>query len=191
MKYRLSYFGAAASIIPFANCDRSLAAVQTVLCLALYLKANAAQMRVHAYISAAAGAALRMGLHENIPCLPEDEQALRRRIWSSIYVLDTYVSSSLGLPPTVPMAQPDSDPFPCLPSTSSNEDVVLATAHVQLASILHRAINQTYSTTTARRAVGTGPYSVARQGILNASKELDAWMQSCVALSTPIENMRR
>ncbi|CAK3810541.1 fungal-specific transcription factor domain-containing [Lecanosticta acicola] len=187
----LPYFGAAVSIVPLANCDRSLSAVQTVLCLALYLKANAAQMRVHAYVSAATSAALRMGLHEHVPCFPEEEQALRRRVWSSICMLDTFVSTSLGLPPTVPIDQPDFDPFPCLPSTSSDDELLPATAQFHLARILHQAVHQTYSASSAKRAVDTGTYSVSRLGLKNAAIQLDAWIQGCVTLSTPVENMTR
>lgn len=177
--------------MPLANCDRSLPAIQTVLCLALYLKANAAQMRVHAYVSAATSAALRMGLHEPVPCFPEEEQALRRRIWSSIYVLNTFVSISLGLPCIVPAGQADLEPYPCLPSTSSNEELIPATAHVQLARNLHKAVSETYTSSNARRAAGTGNFAVPQNGLRAACNDLYFWLQNCVALSTPIENMRR
>jgi hypothetical protein len=50
---RLRHFAAARKMVPLEDCSHSVTAVQTVLCMALYLKSVSAQRAVHTYVSAA------------------------------------------------------------------------------------------------------------------------------------------
>ncbi|KAK4505531.1 hypothetical protein PRZ48_003494 [Zasmidium cellare] len=186
----LVFFAAARGMIPLQNCDRSLPALQAILCLSLYLKAGSAITRAHAFVSAAASAGLRMGLHEQVPCFPENELAIRRRIWSTIRSLDVITSSLLGIPHIVTIAACDDEPFPSLTS-GFEEDLMISSAHSRLMTIFGQAIERTYCSTTARKPMGMGSFAMAEGGMHEACNDLDAWAQSCPLLSTPIENMRK
>ncbi|KAF2161373.1 hypothetical protein M409DRAFT_59088 [Zasmidium cellare ATCC 36951] len=186
----LVFFAAARGMVPLQNCDRSLPALQTVLCLSLYLKAGSAVTRAHAFVSAAASAGLRIGLHEQVPCFAETEQTIRRRIWSTIRSLDVITSSLLGIPHFVTIATYDDDPFPSL-TNGYEEDLVISSAHSRLITILGRAIDKTYSSNSAKKPMGLGSFAVREESMNDACNELDSWAQSCPLLATPIENMRK
>ena len=53
----IKHFGAARNLVGLTECSRSVTAVQTVLCMCLYLKSVAAQRMVHTYVSMAGYAA--------------------------------------------------------------------------------------------------------------------------------------
>lgn len=55
--YSIKHFAAARDLVGFAECSRSVTAVQTVMCMCLYLKSVAAQRMVHTYLSMATYAA--------------------------------------------------------------------------------------------------------------------------------------
>lgn len=186
----LPYFVASQEIVPLQNCDRSLPALQTVLCLALFLKAGSALTRSHAYVSAAASASLRMGLHEQVPCFPKDEQVMMQRVWSTIRSLDVLISSSLGIPHIVSIAPYEEEPFPSL-SVGFEEELVTSSAHVRLLGILSRALDRTYCSGSTRKSFGLGSFAVPEESLRESCSELEAWEQSCTSLATPIENMRR
>ena len=186
----LAYFAAARDMVQLPNCDRSLPALQTILCLALYLKAGAALARAHAYISAAASGALRMGLHEEVPGFPADEQTTRQRVWSTIRILDVYVSSSLGIPNIVSTQDEDFPPFPRWSTTVVDEELVPCVAASQLIGMLGRAINSTYRHPSARKAVDGG-YAINEHDLAQACDELEAWTQNSPALDSTVQNMTR
>lgn len=186
----LVFFAAARGMIPLQSCDKSLPALQTVLCMSLYLKAGSAVTRAHAFVTAAASAGLRMGLHEQVPCLAENEQAIRRRTWSTIRSLEILTSSLLGIPHMVASAAYDDDPFPSL-TTGFEEDLFVSSAHFRLMAMLGRTIDKTYCSNLAKKPMGLGTLAVPEEGMNEACNELDAWAQSCPALAAPIENMRK
>lgn len=186
----LVFFAAASGMISPQSCDKSLPALQTVLCMGLYLKAGLAITRAHAFVSAAASAGLRMGLHEQVPCLGKNEQAIRRRTWSTIRSLEIMISSLLGIPHMVASAAYDDDPFPAL-AIGPEEDLVVSSAHFRLMAMLCRAIDRTYCSNLAKRPISLGTLAVPEEGMNESCNELDSWAQSCPSLATPIENMRR
>lgn len=53
----IQHFAAARELVPLADCSRSLTAVQTVMCMALYLKSVSAQRAMHTHVSTACYAA--------------------------------------------------------------------------------------------------------------------------------------
>ncbi|KAK4631330.1 hypothetical protein CLAFUW4_03219 [Fulvia fulva] len=187
----LAYFAAARDMAPLPNCDRSLPALQTILCMALYLKAGAALTRVHAYVCAAASGALRMGLHEAVPGYPADEQTTRQRVWSTVRMLDAYVSSSLGIPHVISSREQNVAPFPLWSTAVVDEELVPCIAASQLSNMLSGAIDYTYRHTSAGKAVDGGSYTINEQNLATACDELEAWTQNSPALAVPIENMTR
>ncbi|EME47355.1 hypothetical protein DOTSEDRAFT_69328 [Dothistroma septosporum NZE10] len=187
----LAYFAAARDMVPLPYCDRSLPALQTILCMALYLKAGAALTRTHAYVSAAASGALRMGLHETIPGLPADEQTTRQRVRSTIHMLDVYISSSLGIPRIISTQEQDVAPFPQWLTTVVEEELVPCIAASQLFGMMSRAIDSTYRHPSASKAVDGGGYAINELNLAKACDDLEAWTQNSPALAVPVENMSR
>lgn len=53
----MKHFAAARELVGLTECNRSVIAVQTVLCMALYLKSLSAQRMVHTHVNMAASAA--------------------------------------------------------------------------------------------------------------------------------------
>lgn len=186
----LAYFAAAKECVPFAQCDRSLTAIQVMLCLALYLKAASAPTKVHAYVGAAASAALRLGIHEQIPCYPKDESAQRQRVWSTIRVLDIYTSTVLGIPSITATAFTDQSAFPPL-STGSNAELVASDAHMDLLDILAKAISSTYCSPSVERPNGRGSYRVPKESLQYGSDDLESWAQNYLVLFQNPEHMTR
>ncbi|KAF2216648.1 hypothetical protein CERZMDRAFT_93938 [Cercospora zeae-maydis SCOH1-5] len=186
----LQYFEAARELVPLSNCDRDLLAIQTVLCLALYLKAAPAPAKVHSYVAAAASAALRLGLHEEVVGFPRDESALRRRVWSALQAFDVYTSTALGVPCVTTVANTEQDSYPPL-STGSNSELVASDAHLQMLSILARAIDKTYRSKSARKSMGRGTFAVDQGAIQEASEELESWAHGCSVLLQAAVDMTR
>ena len=54
---RFQNFAAAHDLVPLADCSRNITAVQTVLCMALYLMSISAKSKAHTYIGIAGNAA--------------------------------------------------------------------------------------------------------------------------------------
>lgn len=187
----LAYFAAAQELVPLSNCDRNLSAIQTVLCLALFLKAASAPGRVHSYLAAAASAALRLGIHEDIPGFPKDESALRRRVWSAVNVFDIYISIALGVPRTVAQESDEQDFYPILSSVGTNAELVVSDAHMDMLCILSRGIANIHNSATARRPMGLGAYSVTQEAIHEASAELEEWAKNCPVMLQAAEYMTR
>jgi hypothetical protein len=181
------YFVAAKEMMPLATCDRGLVGVQTILCLALFLKAAGALTRVHAYVAGAASAALRLGLHEGIPGFSEDEAALRRRVWSTVQVLDVYISTSLGVPATATIGCEWQDAFPPM-NTGSNAELVASGAHLDLLRTFSKAIAITFP---AKRSTVTGNFVVQERDLRHASGKLEAWIQDCPVLTQHLQDMSR
>ncbi|KAM3423195.1 hypothetical protein BST61_g645 [Cercospora zeina] len=186
----LQYFEAARDLVPLSNCDRDLAAVQTVLCLALYLKAAPAPAKVHSYVAAATSAALRLGLHEEVVGFPKDESALRRRVWSALQAFDVYTSTALGVPCVTTFENQEQDSYPPL-STGSNSELVASDAHLQMLGILARAIHRTYRSNSARKPIGRGTFAVDQNAIKEASEELETWAHGCCVLLQAAVDMTR
>ncbi|KXT17958.1 hypothetical protein AC579_9583 [Pseudocercospora musae] len=191
-RHGMSFFVAARSMVPLTHCGRSLTALQTALCMALYLKAASDQTLVHTYITAAAGAALRLGLHEQTPFFAQDETALRQRVWSTIRVLDTFISAFLGIPCAISQIWThEQDAFPPLPSGSNSAELVAANAHAELATKMNQKINSMYHGRTPQPNVGLGPYLVALTSLDHGWEDLDRWARACPVLAQSQDSMTR
>ncbi|GIZ46328.1 hypothetical protein CKM354_000945600 [Cercospora kikuchii] len=186
----LQYFEAAKDLVPLSACDRGLASVQTVLCLALYLKAAPAPAKVHSYVAAASSAAHRLGLHEDVAGFPKDESALRCRVWSALQAFDIYTSTALGVPSVTNVEACEQNSYPPL-STGSNSELVASDAHMQMLRILARAVGKTYRSKSARKPVGIGTFAVDQNAIKEASEELENWAQGCSVLLQAATDMTR
>lgn len=143
--------------------------------MAIYLMAASSMTKYHAYVSAAVSAALRMGLHEQIPGFSDEEQTKRQKLWLSVHAMDVYASSALGLLSSFAPIELCSQPMP-LNSTAmelSAEELATA-AHRQLAGILHSCLDRVYHRGGPQTAAGQAQ-TVTSRSLREASEELNAW----------------
>ncbi|KAK4972507.1 hypothetical protein LTR28_012510, partial [Elasticomyces elasticus] len=141
-------------------------------------------------------ASLRMGLHLSYASqhLSVEERTAQRRLFAVLNMMDTYVTTSLGLPKT--LRDIDSDHlllFPANESPRQSARVVLddptsldaAThAHAKLILILSRAVENNYPVTRPPFTTN-GFYSVQYQRIAQIEADLEQWLDNLPDMSTP------
>ena len=94
------YFMAARKLIDITD-TRDLVSIETVLMLFIYLQCSARLSTCYTYLAVAMRSALREGLHRVSPPeahLDPIETETRKRLFYTIYKLDIYVNTMLGLP---------------------------------------------------------------------------------------------
>ena len=98
------YFLAARRLIDLTNA-RDLYSIQTIVMLFIFLQCSARISTCYLFIGVAMRSALREGLHRNIPLGTPGFSLLdiemRKRTFFSIYKMDVYVNTMLGLPRTI------------------------------------------------------------------------------------------
>lgn len=143
----------------------------------------------YSYICAGVAAALRMGLH--VPSasdgLPEHERNVRRCLYSVLNIMDTYVTTALGLPKTLRDVQKDHS-LPMIdhetPEASArlvfdhpNAPLAATHAHAKLISILERVVQYIYPV-IGPIAQKNGHYSVSYSSVAIIETELDSWFNA-------------
>lgn len=95
------YFIAARKLIDITNA-RDLNSIQTIVMLFIFLQCSARLSTCYAYIGVAMRSALREGLHRNLtmgaPGFTPIEIEMRKRLFFTIYKMDIYLNTMLGLP---------------------------------------------------------------------------------------------
>lgn len=154
--------------------------------MALFLNAASAQTRFHAYVSSAASAALRLGLHEQVSGFAEDEQALRRRVWFAVQAMDVYASSALGLPSNLSSAEAQTESFGnAFPGL---DEMTLATAaHHQLTGVLSNCIDRIYRDRESKAASGVQSNVVSTTSLRESSEEMTTWGQNCGFIAAQLD----
>ncbi|CEP62134.1 Asg1p LALA0_S04e08614g [Lachancea lanzarotensis] len=98
------YFIAARNLIDITNA-RDLYSIQAILMLFIFLQCSARLSTCYTYIGAAMRNALREGMHRNLNAQTQDynpiEIEMRKRLFYTIYKMDVYVNTMLGLPRSV------------------------------------------------------------------------------------------
>ena len=130
----------------------------------------------YSYICMAVAASLQMGLFTEVASkeFPEAEKLYRRRLFSVLNMMDTYVTTALGLPRTLRDVKSDHlMPSPAEPQSMS--DPMAGTyAHAQLIQILARAVESNHPVT---RPISqkNGFYGVEYSKITATEDQLAAW----------------
>lgn len=80
--------------------DADLWSIQALILMALYLLLRSRRNPAFAYIGMAVRTAYTLGLHreETLIVFPAEQQVVRRNLWRSLFVLDRFLSMSLGRP---------------------------------------------------------------------------------------------
>lgn len=173
-------------MLDVADCH-DITSLQTVLCLIIYLQASSMLSTCYSYICAGVASSLRMGLHcpAVIEELPTEQRQVRRCIFSVLNIMDTYVTTALGLPRTlrdidsesvVPIAQSPPADTSSLPN-DPDASLAATNAHAKLIHIMGRAVDSNHPVT---RPVcqKNGFYGVEYRRVAAVEDELGAWYRN-------------
>ncbi|KAL6900051.1 hypothetical protein GGI43DRAFT_423177 [Trichoderma evansii] len=94
----LQYFRACRALLDLTDC-RDLTSLQAILFMILFLQSSTQLIACYPYIGIAQRAPLRLGLHRKIQGnFDPIQRELRKRIFWTVYSMDVYISTRLGLP---------------------------------------------------------------------------------------------
>ncbi|CAK7208594.1 Gypsy retrotransposon integrase-like protein 1 [Sporothrix bragantina] len=177
---------------------RDLTSLQALMFMILFLQATSNLSGCYSFVGIALRAALRMGLHRNLPHVKLNpiEHESRRRVFYVIRQMDTYVSALLGFP----MSLRDEDIDQSLPTEIDDEYITkdgirqpppgtpsfyqACNAYTKLTEILAKVIRCVYP---VRRIPGSPPpntdagagstYMISYSKIKEIERELHAWYE--------------
>ncbi|KAL1581737.1 hypothetical protein WHR41_09427 [Cladosporium halotolerans] len=178
----LRQFAAARELIPLADCSRSIAAVQTVMCMAMYLMSISAKRAAHTYVSTAGHAAHQLGLHEAATAdwLSGKQRAVSQRVYATLRAFDAYITSSLGLPRNLRVIDQTSGPTHA-PDVGSPEILTAASANADLLEIMSNTREIIFFTDVTIPGKSSNIIDSVRLHELNNA--LDMWASTHVARS--------
>lgn len=150
------YFIAARRLIDITD-TKDTYGIQTIVMLIIFLQCSARLSTCYAYIGIALRAALREGLHRKLNYqFNPIELEIRKRLFWTIYKMDIYVNTMLGLPRTITREDFDQDmpvelddenitmeglKFECQFRVSSSQ---IANCHTRLSEILKNVVTKLY-----------------------------------------------
>ena len=158
-----------------ADCH-DLVSLQTLLCIIVYTQASSMMSTCYSYICLAVSASFQMGLFTDVVThdISESERLCRRRMFTVLNIMDTYVSIALGLPKTLRDVVSDQAlPTPTKPLTVI--DPLAGTyAHAQLIQLLATAVDAIHPATRPMNQKN-GFYGVEYGKITAIEEQLAAW----------------
>nr|BCT87206.1 putative transcription factor [Ogataea minuta] len=185
------YFIAARRLIDITD-TRDTYGIQTIVMLIIFLQCSARLSTCYAYIGIALRAALREGLHRKLdyPFNPI-ELEIRKRLFWTIYKMDIYVNTMLGLPRTISEDDFDQD----MPIELDDENITvdgyrfemqgdrlsssgIANAHTTLIFIMKRIVTKLYPIKPRKVENGSRPELLAHDIVYQLELELQDWMNS-------------
>ena len=133
----------------------------------------------YSYICMAVAASLQMGLFTEGASkhLPEPERRYRRRIFAVLNIMDTYVTTTLGLPRTLRDVESDYL-MPSAVRPESLQDSMAGTfAHAELIQILASVVESNHPVT---RPISqkNGFYGVEYAKIVATEEQLGSWFET-------------
>ncbi|CAK7206415.1 Gypsy retrotransposon integrase-like protein 1 [Sporothrix eucalyptigena] len=201
----LKYYTTARVLLQDITECRDLTSLQALLYMILFLQATSNLSGCYSFVGIALRAALRMGLHRNLPHvkLTPIELETRRRVFYVIRQMDTYVSALLGFP----MSLRDEDIDQPLPTEIDDEyitkDGILqpppgtpsfyqaCNAYTKLMEILAKIIKCVYPVRRVAEGVATiretprTSYQISYSKIKDIERELHAWYEQLPAYWRP------
>ncbi|ONH68858.1 Activator of stress genes 1 [Cyberlindnera fabianii] len=177
------YFVAARKLIDITDA-RDLYAIQTIVMLILFLQCSARLSTCYSYIGVALRSALREGLHRK---LAHDfnpiELETRKRIFWTIYKMDIYVNTMLGLPRSISQEDIDQELPLELDDENITEDCYLkqepgklssaaiANCHTKLMLVLNNIVKNLYPINSDLRLT-------SHDKVSEMELELRAWLSN-------------
>ncbi|RDW91982.1 hypothetical protein BP5796_01376 [Coleophoma crateriformis] len=134
--------------------DGGFSSVQSLLLMTIYMLTAAKRNTAWAYLGMATRLAFALGLHkdETMLVFSHADQALRRKLWKSLYVMDIFLSSSLGRPNAISL--PELSPSQDQPASNfeSPEGEAFLAAYTA-SKITGEVLSRVYQTRKASRSV--------------------------------------
>ncbi|KAH3663688.1 hypothetical protein OGAPHI_005089 [Ogataea philodendri] len=185
------YFIAARKLIDITD-TRDTYGIQTIVMLIIFLQCSARLSTCYAYIGIALRAALREGLHRKLdyPFNPI-ELEIRKRLFWTIYKMDIYVNTMLGLPRTISEDDFDQD----MPIELDDENITvdgyrfekqgdrlsssgIANAHTTLIFIMKKIVTKLYPIKPRKVENGLRPELMTHDIVYQLEIDLQDWMNS-------------
>ena len=164
-------------------------ALQTVICMALYLVATSAMTRAHMFIKIAGAAAVRQGLHVPLaePNRTAYQEIQRRRTFRCIKAIDALVATFLGLPCSLHGLDSGQETLELewasiAASRSVNDAEVAADACTEAFAILCDANQAQYFSGSQPKPLGY--YSVPQPTLRYYDGRLDNWSNGVTSFKT-------
>lgn len=178
------YFVAARKLIDITDA-RDLHAIQTIVMLVLFLQCSARLSTCYSYIGVALRSALREGLHRKVEQHPFNpiEIETRKRLFWTIYKMDIYINTMLGLPRSISPEDIDQD----LPLELDDENITetgylpqhpgklsssgVANNHTHLIQVLHNIVKNLYPINTDLKVI-------SHEKVSEMELELREWLSN-------------
>lgn len=152
------YFIASRKLIDITN-STDIQSIQTIFMLTLFLQCSARLSTCYSYIGIALRSALRQGLHRKLQNFSNPiESEIKKRLFWTIYKLEIYVNSMLGLPNSIGESDIDVefpqdlddvniDEFRILPQQEGKlSSCGMNNSHTKLILILNHIVKSLYKT---------------------------------------------
>lgn len=184
-----------------AEC-RDLFSLQALICSTIYLQGSGQLQMCYTYLSLATTAAIRMGMHQADSLLEFNviERETRRRVFWTLRVMDSYITTVLDLPRTLRDEDTDQaypkdvdDIYVTLHGVKrTNEPCLMATinAHTRLTRILAK-VKQIAEGSKEHEHKPHTRYQVDFAGIVEAEQELAEWTSTLPVYTKFPEHIRR
>lgn len=163
----MGFYMAAMRLYKSSYEEPTLEFVQTLILIAFYLQGLNSANAAFSFYGLAMRSALIQGLHRNIFFLPPVEKEKRKRLWWTIYIMDSIWCSNLGHPIHVQIDDIDVD-FPDENFVDLNDgfNIELLGYNVKLAKILCTVMRDVYRPTK-------GSTTIEVKKVLNCVEQLD------------------
>lgn len=175
------YFIASRKLIDITN-STDIQSIQTIFMLTLFLQCSARLSTCYSYIGIALRSALRQGLHRKLQNFSNPiESEIKKRLFWTIYKLEIYVNSMLGLPNSIGESDIDVefpqdlddvniDEFRILPQQEGKlSSCGMNNSHTKLILILNHIVKSLYKTSNP-------VFVIPIDTIKNLENELKVWL---------------
>lgn len=175
------YFIASRKLIDITN-STDIQSIQTIFMLTLFLQCSARLSTCYSYIGIALRSALRQGLHRKLQNFANPiESEIAKRLFWTIYKLEIYVNSMLGLPNSIgesdidvefPQDLDDAniDEYRILPQLNGKlSSCGMNNSHTKLILILNHIVKNLYKTSNP-------VFVIPIETITNLENELKIWL---------------
>ncbi|WPK24636.1 hypothetical protein PUMCH_001916 [Australozyma saopauloensis] len=200
-----NYFLEARRLIDVTNVA-DLPSIQTIVMMILYLQCSARLSTCYSYIGIALRSALKEGLHRNLSIfqskrrLDPIEEDTRKRLFFTIYKMDIYINSLLGLPRSISEDEFDQE-FPIeLDDELITRDEFLvdkqngrlsssacANHHTKLTMILSKIVKELYPIKVKTKPVDGEPAMNIHDKVTELEFELKLWCDNLPAELYPTD----
>lgn len=135
-----------------------------------------------------------MGLHEPAENTSPSEQAIRTRVWSTVRMLDTYSTTTIGLPSNIHSnirINDANDHFPLLLDHRVNIELVASNAHSKLTDIFRHLVGSCYLS-NHETVEHDGAYKVQTRDIRAMEDRVRIWERKYSSgPELPLQNLSR